>query len=284
MLEQLPAERRQAFVDACRPKVRRVWLAHLFCSVGLHYAYLRDWRRQALFLVTLGGLLLWWYRDRFRVRYLVEEHNRKVAAASLSAVTSAEIAPSAERHTTWLEELDNTLADPRRRKRLMLVLLAGVLACITALAVGIPLEAKHRAERVRPFTDYIKQFRDLSSFTVVNEAPHARGRVLMIYAPSHKVDKRFHDLPREARARKPEEVGTVIIAHPPAKEQVGTYTDGAAAYRWSVSLEFIDTARQTLARTSVAGSEPPERTTGRGSRSGSHPDVTSYLKEMLGNS
>jgi len=42
---------------------------------GTHYAFMGKWQTQILFWVTLGGGLIWWVMDIFRLRQLVEENN-----------------------------------------------------------------------------------------------------------------------------------------------------------------------------------------------------------------
>lgn len=62
---------------------RRAWTtgnAYVFWLLaGLHYAYLKRWGFQLLFWATLGGFVLWWVYDLFRMRSLVAEANADIA-------------------------------------------------------------------------------------------------------------------------------------------------------------------------------------------------------------
>ncbi len=65
--------------DGQRLKKRYGYLAWL--CLGSHYLYLGRPIRQLLFWLTLGGLLLWWLTDLFRLPEMIAEHNRRATEA-----------------------------------------------------------------------------------------------------------------------------------------------------------------------------------------------------------
>lgn len=66
-----------ARLESRRKKRRYAWLAWL--CLGSHYLYLGRPATQVLFWLTLGGLLLWWLADLFRIPALVARRNRRSA-------------------------------------------------------------------------------------------------------------------------------------------------------------------------------------------------------------
>ncbi len=49
----------------------------LWAFLGAHYAYVGKWGVQILFWLTLGGLLIWWAIDVFRVPSMVRKANER---------------------------------------------------------------------------------------------------------------------------------------------------------------------------------------------------------------
>lgn len=89
VLEQLAylmPEQRRAFLWRYRGQAKSPVAAFLFLLVGWHYLYLRRRALQVLFWLTLGGLCVWWVVDLARIRRLVQEHNKKVAAGVMRAL------------------------------------------------------------------------------------------------------------------------------------------------------------------------------------------------------
>lgn len=43
-----------------------------------HYAFMGKWQLQVLFWLTLGGGLIWWLADFFRLRELVRQKNQEI--------------------------------------------------------------------------------------------------------------------------------------------------------------------------------------------------------------
>ncbi len=89
VLEQLAylmPEQRRAFLWRYRGQAKSPMVAFFLLLVGWHYLYLRRRALQALFWLTLGGLSVWWLLDLFRIRRLVQEHNKQVAAGVMRAL------------------------------------------------------------------------------------------------------------------------------------------------------------------------------------------------------
>lgn len=55
--------------------------------LGWHYAYLRKWGLQVLFLLSLGGFLIWWIIDLFRVASIVRNYNKDLAIEIMKDIT-----------------------------------------------------------------------------------------------------------------------------------------------------------------------------------------------------
>jgi hypothetical protein len=79
-LAYLTPDQQRAFLWRYRAQAKSPLVALMFLPLGWHYLYLRRRGLQILFWLTLGGLAAWWVADVFRVRGLVREHNRRVAA------------------------------------------------------------------------------------------------------------------------------------------------------------------------------------------------------------
>jgi hypothetical protein len=72
---------------ASRKKKRSAYLAWL--CLGSHYRYLGRPAVQALFWLSLGGLLLWWVIDFFRLPRLVARENRRIDAETMTRLHQA---------------------------------------------------------------------------------------------------------------------------------------------------------------------------------------------------
>lgn len=79
-LDKLPAQRQEEFVEEYRRKAKSSGPAYLlWFLVGGHYLYLGKWGIQFLFWITLGGLLVWWLADLFRLPGMLRDFNQDVA-------------------------------------------------------------------------------------------------------------------------------------------------------------------------------------------------------------
>ena len=76
----LPEQRQHEFVGAYNRMARSTATAYfLYLLVGGHYAYVGRRGVQIVFWVTLGGLLIWWVVDLFRIPAMIRRYNEEVA-------------------------------------------------------------------------------------------------------------------------------------------------------------------------------------------------------------
>ncbi len=86
-LAALPGPKREAFHEAYRQQARSAPTAYALCLlVGGQYGYVGRWGLQILFWVTLGGLMVWWIVDLFRIPGMVRRYNERVAHEILGAL------------------------------------------------------------------------------------------------------------------------------------------------------------------------------------------------------
>ena len=55
--------------------------------LGWHYAYLKKWGLQVMFCLTIGGFLIWWLIDLFRVSAMVRNYNKDLSIEILKDIT-----------------------------------------------------------------------------------------------------------------------------------------------------------------------------------------------------
>lgn len=70
-----PGVRHALEADYARQRKSVLWAYVLWGVLGAHYAYLGKRREQGLFLVTMGGLGVWWLLDAVRISRLVAAAN-----------------------------------------------------------------------------------------------------------------------------------------------------------------------------------------------------------------
>lgn len=86
-LAALPRPTQEAFHEAYRRRARSTATAYAICLlVGGQYGYVGRWGLQILFWLTLGGLLVWWTVDLFRIPAMVRRYNELVAQELLRAL------------------------------------------------------------------------------------------------------------------------------------------------------------------------------------------------------
>ncbi len=76
-LGKLSQEKQLKFQEIYQGKRRCIVLAYicLLFFPGTHYAFLGNWPMQVLFWVTIGGGLIWWMFDIYRLKSLVKKAN-----------------------------------------------------------------------------------------------------------------------------------------------------------------------------------------------------------------
>lgn len=75
-LARLPAEQQDEFVFEYSRQIKSLGMAYLcWLLAGSHYLYLGRKGLQILMWATLGGLVVWWFLDAFRLPKLVWQYN-----------------------------------------------------------------------------------------------------------------------------------------------------------------------------------------------------------------
>ncbi len=79
-LANLPPQRQEEFIEEYRRQAKSIAGAYvLWFFLGWHYPYLRRWGLWVLYVLTVGGFLLWAFIDLFRIPMLVKDYNKNVA-------------------------------------------------------------------------------------------------------------------------------------------------------------------------------------------------------------
>lgn len=84
-LAKMPAQKQEEFVEEYKRKEKSLGTAYLFLVIvlGMHYGYLGKWGLQAVFWLTGGGFLIWWFIDLFRLPGLVKNYNKDTATDTM---------------------------------------------------------------------------------------------------------------------------------------------------------------------------------------------------------
>jgi hypothetical protein len=128
---------------------------------------------------------------------------------------------------------------------------------ITAVVVLYAAREARRAAELRPFSEQISQYLDVSGFQVRSGPAYLTGKVLLIDTAANKVDDLFFDLPADLRAHRSDEVGTIVWIHC-AEEWVSLYpSDNRWGYQTFCRLTVIDKTNATiLGKYVIAGFGP----------------------------
>ncbi len=79
-LSKLTPENQKEFIDEFKRKMKSIPLSYIFWILfGSHYIYLGKWLTQIIFWLTIGGLLIWWLIDIFRIPLMVIDLNKDIA-------------------------------------------------------------------------------------------------------------------------------------------------------------------------------------------------------------
>ena len=79
-LSKLPAAKQEEFLEEYKRRAKKTNVAYVLCFLfGAHYAYLDKWGIWPLFSFTIGGILIWWIIDLFRIPSMVKKYNQNVA-------------------------------------------------------------------------------------------------------------------------------------------------------------------------------------------------------------
>lgn len=79
-LAKLSAQKQEEFVEEYRRKSKSAGSAYVcWLLLGWHYAYLHKWGLQVLYWATMGGFLVWFLIDLFRIPGLIRDYNKDQA-------------------------------------------------------------------------------------------------------------------------------------------------------------------------------------------------------------
>lgn len=78
-LAKLSVEKQRAFVEEYERKEKGIFTGYVLWLVGFHYVYIGKWGIFILFLITIGGLFIWWFIDFFRVYGMIRNYNKDIA-------------------------------------------------------------------------------------------------------------------------------------------------------------------------------------------------------------
>jgi len=159
---------------------------------------------------------------------------------------------------------------------------------IVAMVAAALVLAYQQRKTVAPFKAMQEQAKAVCAECFSSDeksAPYRRGKVLVVEADTGKaIATTMTDLPEEIRATSPEEVSMIVCCGEVQRRTVGTYSDGAAAYRLYRDICIYDlTMKRMTSRHTLSGDRPPEVKSGSGSRSGSDPagrELISLLEEL----
>ena len=69
----------EAFISEFKKKSKSINVACVFYLLGFHYAYMGKWLICILYWATMGGFGIWVLMDLFRLKGMVQDHNKTVA-------------------------------------------------------------------------------------------------------------------------------------------------------------------------------------------------------------
>lgn len=84
----LSTEQKQIFKDEFERRKKSVGVAYLlWFFLGWHYAYVKKWGLLLLYILSLGGFIIWAIVDLFRIPKLISDYNNNLAIEILRDIT-----------------------------------------------------------------------------------------------------------------------------------------------------------------------------------------------------
>lgn len=77
--EALSGKNKERLCQLYEPQRRTAGMGYILWFLSLHYAYVRQWQLCTLFIVSFGGLVIWWLVDLFRIPTILRAYNKKTA-------------------------------------------------------------------------------------------------------------------------------------------------------------------------------------------------------------
>ena len=87
-LTTLPREKQEEFMKVYQKKRKTVPMAYLRWIIFFynHYAYFEQNIQMAIYILSLGGVGVWWLIDLFRIPGMLRKYNREAARVSLAEI------------------------------------------------------------------------------------------------------------------------------------------------------------------------------------------------------
>ncbi len=80
---------KSVYYELYNRKKKSIFVAYLLLFFfGWHYGYIKKWGLQIAFITTLGGLMLWWLIDWFRLPSLINSYNKELSLSLLKQFNS----------------------------------------------------------------------------------------------------------------------------------------------------------------------------------------------------
>ncbi|MDB9741950.1 TM2 domain-containing protein [Akkermansiaceae bacterium] len=85
-VNQLDSLQQDRFYREYKSKKKSSITSFILWFFGIHYLYYREWFFQFLFIITFGGIGIWWLIDLIRLRKTVKNYNHSLAVDLLNRV------------------------------------------------------------------------------------------------------------------------------------------------------------------------------------------------------
>jgi len=89
-VDKLPPEQKEKFWAEYNNNSKKLLTAYLLWLIGFHYLYFNKFGTQFLYIITLGGFLIWALFDLLFMPKIINKYNKKVAQ---EALRNAKITP-----------------------------------------------------------------------------------------------------------------------------------------------------------------------------------------------
>jgi len=90
-VNKLPAEQKEKFWAEYNNNSKKLLTAYLLWLIGFHHLYLNKFGTQFLYIITLGGFLIWALLDLIFMPKIINEYNKNAAQ---EALRNAKITPA----------------------------------------------------------------------------------------------------------------------------------------------------------------------------------------------
>jgi hypothetical protein len=174
------------------------------------------------------------------------------------------------------------------QSRNQLITAAVIVGILLLVGGGVAVYFAIRYSQVGEFNKRINEYTTTfpPAQTIVDpgsQGGYIVGKVITVDMKNKpEVDWVYFDLPDDLKAKKPDDVGTVVQLKW-RTETIDHYKDGADANVHIVDIAVVDLAKkQTVGVASLRGTEPPMEKSGSGAAYGSKPtkEIVNFLKSL----